>query len=102
MIICCKNCGHKIKYSYSFYPAKSSVKIKCTKCKKIYMLNDINYNKYLYYLIMIFSMTILIAIILNNNTTIEFIIKVIIFGKLGDFIQYFFMVYSIKKHGFKE
>ena len=47
-------------------------------------------------------MTILIAVILNNNSTMEFIIKLIMLGKFGDFIQYIFIVYSIKKYGLKK
>ena len=102
MKICCKNCGNEISYNYSFNPLKSSGKIKCSECKKIYTLDDINYNKKIYYLVIILSMTILIAVILNNNSTMEFIIKLIMLGKFGDFIQYIFIVYSIKKYGLKK
>ncbi len=100
MKICCKNCGNEIKYNFN--PLKNSASIKCNKCKKKYRLDDINYNKKMYYIITIPLMCVLIVICLDYKSIIDFIIKFIVCVEFADIVQYFFTVYSIKKYGFKE
>lgn len=99
MKICCKNCGNEIRYNFN--PIKNSSKIKCNKCKEVYRLDDINYNKKMYYLIITPLVFILVTFCSNHKSTIEFIIKFIICAEFADIVQYIFVVYSIKKYGFK-
>ena len=100
MKICCKNCGNEIRYNFN--PIKNSSKIKCNKCKKVYRLDDINYRKNIYNFFIAPLVALSCVFCLDNKSTIEFIIKLIICLEYANIVQYIFTVYSIKKYGFKE
>lgn len=99
MKIYCKNCGKVI--NYKFNPFKSSSKIKCKNCLKVYKLKDINYNKNFYIFFSVLVVLILLIIYSMHKSTVDLIIRFILCVEFGDLFQYIFMVYSIKKHGFK-
>ena len=100
MKICCKNCGNKIRYTFN--PLRNSARIKCSECKKMYKLDDINYNKKIYNFIIIPLAIIPCVFCLDNKSIVDFIIKFILCVEFANIVQYVFTVYSIKKYGFKK
>lgn len=100
MHIYCKNCGKEMYYKFSLL--RNNGKIKCNYCNKIYMLNDINYNRKVFYLIFVPLTVILVAICLMNKSIVDFVIRLLLSIIFIDYIKYIFILYSIRKNGFKE
>lgn len=99
MNIYCKNCGKTINYKYRLL--RSNSRIKCNSCGKIYKVDDIKYNKKLYYLIFMSLNIILIVICSMNDSIIDFVVRLLLSVIFVNFVEYVYISYLIRKNGFK-